>query len=136
MRIAAVAEQLGITPHTIRYYERRGLLPAPSRGANRYREYTELDVERLRLLLGLRRLEVPLELAAELTTLCDAGRCGEVSSELRGLVSAKRAELGRQQAELHQLDLRLAHLGARLDEGDGPRNLVLERKEDGHASTV
>lgn len=44
MRIGTLAHQLGTTPHAIRFYERRGLLPAPRRGSNRYREYTEADV--------------------------------------------------------------------------------------------
>ena len=49
MRIGALAERLGTTPHAIRFYERRGLLPAPRRGDNSYREYSEADAERLRL---------------------------------------------------------------------------------------
>lgn len=60
MRIRALAYRLGTTPHAIRFYERRGLLPAPSRASNRYREYGETDVERLRLLIGLCRLNIPL----------------------------------------------------------------------------
>ncbi len=72
MRIGALAEQLGTTPHAIRFYERRGLLPAPARSDNRYREYSEADAERLRLLIGLRQLDIPLEQAAELATMCAA----------------------------------------------------------------
>ena len=41
MRIGTLANRLGTTPHAIRFYERRGLLPAPGRSGNRYREYTE-----------------------------------------------------------------------------------------------
>jgi len=41
MRIGILAEQLGTTAPAIRFYERRGLLPAPGRSENRYREYSE-----------------------------------------------------------------------------------------------
>lgn len=75
MRIKTLADRLGVTPHAIRFYERRGLLPAPRRGVNRYREYSEDDAEQLRLLIGLRQLDIPLEQAAELATMCAAGRC-------------------------------------------------------------
>jgi DNA-binding transcriptional MerR regulator len=33
-------------------YDRRGLLPAPAGASNRYRDYSEADAERLRLLIG------------------------------------------------------------------------------------
>ena len=81
MRIGTLAERLGTTPHAIRFYERRGLLPAPGRSTNRYREYDEADAERLRLLLGLRQLDIPLDQAAELASMCAAGRCDEVSDD-------------------------------------------------------
>lgn len=90
MRIGALAEQLGTTPHAIRFYERSGLLPAPARSDNRYREYSETDAERLRLLIGLRQLDIPLEQAADLATMCAAGRCDEVSDELRAVLVVKR----------------------------------------------
>ncbi|MEX1278396.1 MAG: MerR family transcriptional regulator, partial [Chloroflexota bacterium] len=83
MRIRHLAEQLGTTPHAIRYYERRGFVPAPARANNRYREYSDTDADRLRLLLGLRQLDLPLPQAAELAGMCAEGRCTEVSVELR-----------------------------------------------------
>jgi len=136
MRIGALAEQLGITPHAIRFYERRGLLPAPSRSDNRYREYSELDAERLRLLVGLRQLDIPLEQAAELATMCADGRCDEVSDGLRDLLAVKRAELARRLDEMRFLDRRMAHLAGQLDAGGTPRTLFEARKEDEHASTL
>lgn len=106
MRIGTLAEQLGTTPHAIRFYERRGLLPAPPRGDNQYREYGEADVERLRLLIGLRQLDIPLHQAAELATMCAAGRCDEVSDELRTLLAEKRQDLARRVAEMRFLGCR------------------------------
>ncbi len=115
MRIGILAERLGTTPHAIRFYERRGLLPAPPRGDNQYREYGEADAERLRLLIGLRKLDIPLDQAAELATMCAAGRCDEVSTGLRALLVEKRQELARRMAEMRYLDRRMAHLAGDLN---------------------
>ncbi len=82
----------GTTPHSIRFYERQGLLPAAVRTDNGYREYGDADAERLRLLIGLRQLDLPLEQAAALATMCAAGRCDQVSEELRAAIDAKRQE--------------------------------------------
>ena len=136
MRIGAMAERLGTTPHAIRFYERRGLLPAPARSDNRYREYSEADAERLRLLIGLRQLDIPLEQAAELATMCAAGRCDEVSDELRGLLSAKRVELARRVDEMRFLDRRMAHLAGQLEAGGTPRTLINLRKDEEHAPAL
>ena len=136
MRIGTLAERLGTTPHAIRFYERRGLLPAPVRSTNRYREYDEADAERLRLLIGLRQLDIPLDQAAELATMCAAGRCDEVSDELRVLLTAKRQELARRLAEMRYLDRRMAHLAGQLEAGGTPRTLINLGKEDEHASAV
>jgi DNA-binding transcriptional MerR regulator len=136
MRIGILARRLGISPHAIRFYERRGLLPAPERGSNRYREYTEADAERLRLLIGMRQLDIPLEQAAELATMCAAGRCDEVSEELRTLLADKRQELARRMEEMRFLGQRMGHVASQLDRGAAPRNLINLGKEDEHATAV
>ena len=56
MRIKELAAQTGVSAETIRYYESIGLLPAPKRAANNYREYTAADVERLRFIASARSL--------------------------------------------------------------------------------
>ena len=130
MRIGTLAGQLGTTSHAIRFYERAGLLPRPRRVANGYRDYTEADAERLRLLIGLRQLDIPLDQAAELAGLCAAGKCEEVSIELRAAIGEKRAEVARRISELRFLDRRLAHLAGDLRSGENPRALIAVGKED------
>jgi len=57
LRIGEVAEQVGITARTIRYYEERGLLGTSSdRAKGSHRLYGEADVTRLRELIRLRDL--------------------------------------------------------------------------------
>jgi DNA-binding transcriptional MerR regulator len=130
MRIGALARELGTTPHAIRFYEKRGVLPAASRQVNRYREYSLADAERLRLVLGLRQLDLPLDQASELAGMCADGRCDEVSQDLRGAITDKRAELQRRMADLRYLDERLAHLEGDLAAGEAPRPLITLGKED------
>lgn len=127
-----MAKQLGLAPETLRYYERLGLLPPPARNGGRYREYADEDAERLRLLVGLRQLDLPLIVAARLATMCADGRCGEVSYELRATIPAERAKVRRRIRELRHVDERLAILERELHAGQGPRELIqLEaRKED------
>jgi MerR family transcriptional regulator/heat shock protein HspR len=52
--ISAVADHYGIHQQTLRLYEREGLLK-PSRSEGNIRLYTEEDLERLELILGLTR---------------------------------------------------------------------------------
>lgn len=132
MRIGAMAEKLGLAPETLRYYERLGLLPRPARNGARYREYGEADAERLRLLTGLRQLDLPLAEAAALAALCADGRCDEVAEELRAAIPEQRARLRGRVRELRHVDDRLALLERELRRGQPPRDLIqLEpRKED------
>lgn len=57
LRIGEVAERVGVTPRTIRYYEEIGLLPsAQDRVQGKHRCYTDADVERVREIMRLRDL--------------------------------------------------------------------------------
>ena len=56
IRIGEVAERVGVTPRTIRYYEEIGLLPGGSRVKGAHRLYDDTDVERLAELTRLRDL--------------------------------------------------------------------------------
>jgi DNA-binding transcriptional MerR regulator len=54
LRIQEVAEEVGLTPRSIRYYEERGLLEPAARSQGAYRLYDADDIERLRFIKGLR----------------------------------------------------------------------------------
>lgn len=131
MRIGKLAAELGVSAKALRFYEERGLLPPPIRVANGYREFRPADVARLRVLVGLRRLDVPLDEAATLAGLCAAGECDRVADELRGLIAQRREQIARRSAELATLDDELARLDAALVSGEPPRPLIqIARKED------
>ena len=54
LRIQEVAEETGLTPRSIRYYEEVGLLAPAARSEGAYRLYDGEDLERLRFIRGLR----------------------------------------------------------------------------------
>jgi DNA-binding transcriptional MerR regulator len=110
MRIGELARKVGVSTDTVRFYERSGLLPRPSRRENDYRDYREVDADHLRLLTDLRRLDVPLEDAARIASWCHSGHCTDAASELPRLVADRRAALAERIARLRALDERLAGL--------------------------
>jgi MerR family transcriptional regulator, repressor of the yfmOP operon len=54
LRIQEVADETGLTPRAIRYYEELGLLDPAARSEGAYRLYDAEDLERLRFIRGLR----------------------------------------------------------------------------------
>lgn len=61
MKIGQVAAESGVSIDTIRFYERRGLLPAPARTPAGYRVYGASAVERIRLARRLQGLGLTLD---------------------------------------------------------------------------
>ena len=61
MKIGEVAAGAGVSIDTVRFYERRGVLPEPERTASGYRTYTDASVERLRLARRLQSLGFTLD---------------------------------------------------------------------------
>lgn len=116
MRIGELARAVGVPADTIRFYERSGLLRGPVRRANGYRDYGPDDAAHLRLLIDLRRLDIPLDIAAYLAQSCHAGHCATAGAELPALLERQRAEIAARIDGLRALDARLADLGRHLDE--------------------
>lgn len=114
MRIGELADRVGVPADTVRFYEREGWLPRPARRDNGYREYGDADVDHLRLLIDLRRLELPLDDAAQIATWCHAGHCTSTNETLPGLLEARRAEIAERMGRLRALDARLADLQSHL----------------------
>jgi DNA-binding transcriptional MerR regulator len=132
MRIGELAERVGVSTDTVRFYERSGLLPRPARQDNNYREYSEADAEHLRLLIDLRRLDLPLDDAARIAGWCHSGHCAETSAELPLLIAARRSEIAARIDGLRALDERLAALSRHL--GPARRQLSVLASSSASAS--
>lgn len=128
MKIGELASAVGVSTDTVRFYERSGWLPRPGRSDNAYREYRQPDVEHLRLLIDLRRLDVPLDDAARIANWCHSGHCAESTTELPRLIGKRRAEIADRIAGLQALDARLANLQSHLDR---PRRTLPVMEVDG-----
>ena len=88
MRIGEAGRATGLTPDTIRFYERRGVVPAPVRSGNGYRDYTERHLSSLRFARGLRDLDLPLDQVAAAVRALHDGTCGEVRRSIQVSVDA------------------------------------------------
>jgi DNA-binding transcriptional MerR regulator len=97
LTIAEAAEGLGLTAHTLRYYERIGLLSVPRDEAGR-RRYTVREVSRMVVITRLRLTAMPMLGIQEYFRLVDAGR-GTIGQRLAQL-EAHRARVVDQLAEL------------------------------------
>lgn len=70
-QIGEVAEAVGLSLRTIRYYEEAGLAIPSGRSAGGFRLYTDVDVERLRLIKNLKPLDLSIEEMRDLLTTRD-----------------------------------------------------------------
>jgi MerR family transcriptional regulator, copper efflux regulator len=98
LTIGAVAKRVGVAIDTIRYYEREGLLPAPTRRASGYRSYDESAIAQLLFIRRAKSLGFTLEEIRELLALS--------SDRQRGVKAVKQRALQR----LAAIDTRIAEL--------------------------
>jgi DNA-binding transcriptional MerR regulator len=79
MKIGDVAERLGTTTRTLRFYDEAGLIN-PCRTAKGTRLYSESDLERFRAILLLGQLGVPIQQMRRLATTRSQSATGNDSS--------------------------------------------------------
>lgn len=98
IKIGELAKRTGATVETIRYYEKEGLLPAPSRSEGNYRLYREEHIERLQFILHCRTLNMALDDVRILLQYWDTPDkdCGDVNTLL--------------DAQIHAVEIRMKEL--------------------------
>jgi DNA-binding transcriptional MerR regulator len=105
LSIAETAERCGLTPHTLRYYERDGLLLRPvGRTSSGHRSYDADDLRWIELITRLRATGMPIREVKAYTELVRAGHGNE--AERLELLQAHRARVLAELAEVTR------HLGA------------------------
>jgi MerR family mercuric resistance operon transcriptional regulator len=92
LTIGALAAAGGVNVETIRYYERRGLLPAPDRSGAGYRQYRAEDLWRLGFIRRAKGLGFTLAEIAELL--------GRRSDSVVEVLAAARAKLAQVEADI------------------------------------
>lgn len=99
LSIAEAAEATGLTTHTLRYYERDGLLlDAVDRASSGHRRYSEDDVGWIRMITRLRSTGMPIREVRQYAELVRAGDGNE--AERLQLLVAHRDRVRQQLAEV------------------------------------
>lgn len=129
MTISELAQAAGVHIETVRYYERRSLLPQPARRPSGYRAYPATMVTRLRFIknaqelgFSLAEIEKLLALRVDAATSC---------ADVRRQAEAKLVEVEQKLQALQQIQAALTQLVAACEQG-GPQGAcpILEALEE------
>lgn len=135
MKIGELAKRVGVNIQTVRFYERRGLLPKPTRKESGYRIYGPKDLHRLRFIRHAKTLGFSLKEIATILQMRAKGKCpcGQVTrigeEHLRDL-GQQIERLRRFQAELSSAVKTWKRLGEQRVSADAICALI-ERTMDG-----
>lgn len=108
MKSSEIAKAAGVNLQTLRYYERRGLVPEPNRRPSGYREYEPNTVQRVRFIKRGQQLGFTLEEIAELLALRQVARRARpgalaLATAKIATIDAKLRQLGAMRSALTQL---------------------------------
>lgn len=106
LTIGALAKAVGVNVETIRFYQRKGLLPKPDRPRGGIRRYSRTDVARVKFVKSAQRLGFSLDEIAELLQLEDGTRCDEAGR----LAERKLKDVREKLADLTRIEAALAGL--------------------------
>jgi MerR family mercuric resistance operon transcriptional regulator len=104
--IGGLAKSAGVGVETVRYYQRRGLLPEPPRPHGEVRRYSEADLRRLRFIRRAQAAGFTLEQIGELLALDrtdDRSRVRELATDRLAALNQRVAELEQSRAALERL---------------------------------
>lgn len=88
--VCEVAKRLNLSPHTIRFYGKEGLLTFVERDQNGNRIFKESDFERLFIIASLKRAGMSIKQIREFTVLCDEGDA-TIAQRLKIIMDQKEA---------------------------------------------
>lgn len=98
LTVAQVARLAAVSPDTVRYYERRGLLPGAARSPSRYRQFDSAVVDRIRFIRAKQRLGLPLQQIGHLLSVSDEHGCARDNA--RSMLHARLSEINMSIADL------------------------------------
>lgn len=114
MTIGRFAREAGVGVETVRYYQRRGLLPVPAHGATAYREYDDALLRRVRFIRQVQAAGFTLE---EIRDLLRLDRTRE-RPRVRRIAARKLGELDGRIRELRRLQRALREVVHDCEHGD------------------
>lgn len=130
LTIGGLAREAGVNVETIRFYQRRGLLPEPGRPYGQARRYGAAELARVRFIKSAQRLGFSLDEIADLLRLEDGAHCDEA----RAIGERRLADVRARREDLQRIEETLAALVARCGETSGnvacPLIASLQRRAD------
>jgi len=108
MRIGTAAKQAGVNIQTLRYYERRGILPRPPRRTSGYREFPDDAVRIVRFIKRAQDLGFTLDEVEELITLRNERRRDR--ARVRAVAERRVRQVEQKIGELAAMKKALTHL--------------------------
>lgn len=127
LMIGEVAALTGLPSKTIRYYEESGIIESPRRNDNRYRTYSQVDVQTLRFVAHARSLGFSLKDVGDLLSLYRDRK--RASKDVRRLALAHLADLDQRIADLQAMRNTIADLAQRCHGDDRPECPIIEELE-------
>lgn len=100
MTIAKVGKKYGITPDTLRYYERIGLISDVPRNKNGIRDYDEKSCKRIEFIKCMRNAGVEIETLSKYISLIEEGK--DTVMERKILLEEQRDKLLRKQKNINE----------------------------------
>lgn len=119
MTIREVCDKYHISPDTLRYYERVGVIPAVNRTKSGIRDYTEQDLSCVENAICMRNAGVPVEMVIQYVKLCQQGdgtfaaRC----DLLKGVRSELLKQIEKCQQELERLEYKIERYETAIETG-------------------
>ena len=113
--IGALAEAAGVNVETIRFYQRKRLIPEPARPLGSIRRYGDAELARVGFIKAAQRLGFSLDEVAELLMLEDGTQCAKA----RKLAELKLQGVREKLADLRRIESVLGRLVARCSSGRG-----------------
>lgn len=107
MTIAEVSKKYDLTPDTLRYYERIGLLSSVSRNASGIRNYDEASCKRIEFIKCMRSAGFEIEILIEYMQLLAKGK--STVEARKKLLEEQREKLLKKQKSINEILERLDH---------------------------
>ena len=123
LTIAEAAARAGVSGHTLRYYERAGLVAPIERNGSGHRRFSAEDIELIIVCRRLRATGMPIRRIREYMELVRDGDGNE--AQRLALLEAHREDVRERLAEvsrtLELIDYKIGIYRERVDVGDDPR---------------
>lgn len=133
LTIQQAAEASGLSVHTLRYYERIGLIDRVARQANRHRLYHEADMRWIEFLCKLRTTGLPIQQMLRYAELRRQGDHAESIAERRAILADHARSI---EAALVEMQQTLSVLHGKLTMYDEIERQLATQSQAAPASTV